>query len=78
MVQQNMVFSLDTTLKLIYKKPMCNYHFCYWRDQMEVDKERLNEIKSSSDKLQLMLNEKEEALTLLQVLYVQEVVTHFT
>ena len=45
---------------------------------MEVDKERLNEIKSSSDKLQLMLNEKEEALTLLQVLYVQEVVTHFT
>ena len=45
---------------------------------MEVDKERLNEINYSSDKLQLMLNEKEEALTLLQVLYVQEVVTHFT
>ena len=45
---------------------------------MEVDKKRLNEIKSSSDKLQLMLNEKEEAFKLLQVLYVQEKVTHFT
>ena len=34
---------------------------------MEVDKERLKEMKSCSDKVQLMLNEKEEALTLLQV-----------